>query len=318
MRPSVQTRGIDAAIARVAGDQYGVVTRGQLVELGLQPGAIKRRLRMGRLHPLSPGVYAVGHRVIPRQGQWLGAVLRCGPEAVLSHRSAAAHWGFRSYSGSYIDVISPRKTRSRGSIRRHWARLRSDEVTVHEGIPVTTTPRTILDLAPVSTSQEVESALRRCEYLRLYDSLSLWDLMERYPRHRGNPAIRIALARLAESSGETHSRLEERFLVFLDAHRLPRPNLNIWLEAGGHRYKVDCLWPAQRLIAELDSWEAHGTPSAFQSDRSRARRLEAAGYRVTHVTRHQLETESEELAMDLRTLLRANPPTATAPGRGLR
>ena len=77
----------------------------------------------------------------------MAAVLFCGPGAVLSHRSAAAHWGFRSYSGAYIDVTSPRKTRSRGSIRRHWARLRPDEVTVHAEIPVTTTPRAIFDLA---------------------------------------------------------------------------------------------------------------------------------------------------------------------------
>ncbi len=172
---------------------------------------------------------------------------------------------------------------------------------------MTTVPRTIFDLAPASTSQVVESCLRQCEFLRLYDSLSLWDLLERYPRHRGNRAIRTALSGLGESSGETHSRLEERFLVFLDAYRLPRPNLNVDLEVQGHRYKVDCLWPDQRLIVELDSWEAHGTRSAFQSDKSRDRRLLRAGYRTTRVTRHQLEHEATGLAADLRALLQPAP-----------
>ena len=304
MRHPEQTRGWDREIAALADDQYGVVARRQLEDLGMGWDAIIRRLRAGRLHRLHPGVYAVGHRVLPREGHWMAAVLLCGPGAVLSQRSAAAHWGFRSYSGSYIDVTSPRKTRPRGSIRRHWARLRPDEVTVHAEIPVTTTPRTILDLAPESTPQVIETALRQCEYLQLYDSLSLWDLMERYPRHRGNPAIRTALARLEESSGETESPLEDRFLPFLDAHRLPRPNLNAWLEVDGHRYRADCLWPEAKLIAELDGWEAHGTRSSFQSDKTRDRRLLRAGYRTTRVTRQMLEHESGELAADLRELLK--------------
>jgi hypothetical protein len=299
----MQTRGLGAAVARLAEVQHGVVERGQLLARGLSPEVIKRWIRKGRLHPIHAGVYAVGHKVLSRQGHWMAAVLACGPGAVLSHRSAAALWGIRNYSGATIHVASPSKTRSQGSIQRHFARLPADEVTSHDGIPVTTVPRTNLDLAAASDPHVVESCLRQCEFLRLYDSLSLWDLMERYPRHRGNRAARTALARLEEASGESHSRLEERFLVFLDAHGLPRPDLNVWLEAGDRRYKVDCLWRGTKQIAELDSWEAHGTRSAFQSDKSRDRRLEVAGYRTTRVTRHQLEHEAEELAADLRVLL---------------
>lgn len=297
-----QTRRSDAEIAALADRQHGVVGRAQLVDLGVGRRAIARRLRAGRLHQLHPGVYAVGHRVLSRRGRWMAAVLFCGPGAVLSHRSAAALWGFRNYSGA-IHVTSPCKSRSQGAIHRHWARLRPDEVTEHEGIPVTTVPRTNLDLAAESTPEAVESCLRQCEFLRLYDALSLWDLMERYPRRRGNPAIRAALARLGEAPGEVQEGLEERFLAFLDAHRLPRPHLNAWLEAQGHRYKVDCLWPEAMLIAELDSWEAHGTRSAFQTDKSRDRRLMLAGYRTTRVTHHMLDHEAEQLAADLRDLL---------------
>ena len=57
----------------------------------------------------------------------------------------------------------------------------------------------------------------------------------------------------AETSGSPRSALEERFLPFLDRHRLPRPHLNVWLDVGPERFQVDCLWPNQRLIAELDS-----------------------------------------------------------------
>ncbi len=236
----------------------------------------------------------------------MAAVLFCGSGAVLSHWSAAALWGFRSYRGGSIHVTSPNKTKSQGSIRRHAARLRPDEVTRHDGIPVTTVPRTNLDLAVLTDAHAVESCLRQCEYLRLYDSFSLWDLVERYPGHRGNVAARSALARLGETPGETEEGLEEQFLAFLDSHHLLRPELNAWLEAQGHRYKVDCLWRSQGLIAELDSWQAHGTRSSFQSDKTRDRHLLLAGYRTTRVTRQMLNHEAEALAADLKRLL-SNP-----------
>ena len=167
--------------------------------MGVSVREIERRLEVGRLHRLHRGVYAVGHKVLSREARWMAAVLVCGEGAVLSHRSAAALWGIRSYSGGPIHITSPSKTRSQDTIRRHCARLPADEVTKYEEIPVTTVPRTLFDLASEATPQSVESALRQCEYLRLYDPLSLWDLLERYPRHRGNRAVRAALASLGRN-----------------------------------------------------------------------------------------------------------------------
>lgn len=233
----------------------------------------------------------------------MAAVLACGEGAVLSHRPAAALWGIRNPSSRAIEVTTSSKSRSRSGIHRHFAALPADEVTTHLDIPVTTVPRTILDLAAVERPEAVESALRQAEYLRLHDRLSLWDLLERYPRRRGARAVRAALDRLRESSGRVETPLEERFLPFLDRHRLPRPQFNAWLEVGGKRYRVDCLWPAQRQIAELDGWEAHGTRSAFRDDRERDRRLGVAGYGITHLTWSQLDDEPEAIADDLHALL---------------
>lgn len=303
MDPLERTHGFGSAVARLAEAQHGVVSRGQLLGLGLSGDEVRGRLRRGWLHQLHRGVYAVGHRALTQRSWWMAAVLFCGPGAALSHWSAAALWGFRSHRGGPIHVTSPSKTKSQGAIRRHCAHLLPDEVTEHDGIPVTTVPRTNLDLAVKSTPQEVESCLRQCEYLRLYDSLSLWDLVERYPGHRGNRAARTALARLGESPGETEEGLEEQFAAFLDAHDLLRPGFNAWLEAQGHRYKVDCLWREQRLIAELDSWQAHGTRSAFRTDKTRDRHLLLAGYVTTRIAQHHLIHEPTELAADLRRLL---------------
>jgi very-short-patch-repair endonuclease len=233
----------------------------------------------------------------------MAAVLYGRTGTCLSHRSAAALWGIRRWSGGIIDVTVPRRCRRGGPVRRHFSLLPPEEITEREGIPVTTVPRTIFDMAGVSPPEAVESMLREAEYRRLYDRLSLHDLLERYPRRRGSRAIRAALARVAERPGRIRSPLEERFLPFLDSHRLPRPRLNAWLEVAGERWQVDCLWAEARQIVELDGWEAHGTRSAFRRDRTRDRRLRAAGYGVTRIAWGDLEDEPEEIAADLRASL---------------
>jgi len=237
----------------------------------------------------------------------MAAVLFCGPKAVLSHRSAAALWGIRDHSSRAIEVTASAKSRSRGGIQRHFALLPGDEVTVERGIPVTTVPRTLLDLAAVASVDAIENALRQSEYLRLHDRLSLPDLLERYPRRHGSKKIRECLAHRRQMPGRARSWLEERFLPFLRRERLPLPQLNAWLEAGGRRYQVDCLWQRQRVVVELDGFGAHGTRIAFREDRARDRRLRVAGYGVTRVAREQLEDEAGALAADLRALLAGEP-----------
>jgi very-short-patch-repair endonuclease len=300
-----QTRPLDARIADLAGRQYGVVSRGQLEGMGLGLDGIERRVRRGRLHRLHSGVYAVGHRTLPRRASWLAAVFASGESASLSHRSAAALWGIRPLGSGPIHVTTPRKWRSTASIRRHCSHLPIDEVTSVDGIPVTTVTRTILDFSGESPAHLTESALREAEYLRLHDSLSLHCLLDRYPGRRGVRAVRLGLARCAESPGRTRSRLEERFLSFLDRYRLPRPRLNVWIEAGGERHQVDCLWRRRNAIVELDGWQAHGTRKAFREDRARDRRLRAAGYSVIRIAWAQLDDEPETLAADLKKIITA-------------
>src|SRR6478752_4902102 len=77
----------------------------------------------GRLHRLCGGVYAVGHMTVSREGRWMAAVLAAGPEAVLSHWSAAALWRIRSHARSIIAITTPHKSRSWEGIRRHHKAL---------------------------------------------------------------------------------------------------------------------------------------------------------------------------------------------------
>lgn len=234
----------------------------------------------------------------------MAATLVCGRGAVLSHRTAAMLWGILGTSSRAIEVTTPVKSGSHGTIRRHRAVLPSDEIGVANRIPVTTVPRTIFDLASVLAIDTVERALRESERLRLYDSLSLEDLLGRYPGHRGNRAIRECVRRLRDiPPGVTRGDLEARFLTFLDCQGIPRPRLNAWIDLGTRRYQVDCLWSAQKVIVELDGYATHGTRHAFEGDRDRDRRLLAAGYRGPRVTWRHLEEIPDEIAADLRALL---------------
>jgi very-short-patch-repair endonuclease len=299
-----RTRGDDHSLSSLARRQYGVVGRRQLISSGWSEEEVDWRLRTGRLHRLHPGVYAVGHRVIPREGRWMAAVLVSGPEAVLSHWSAAALWMIRPNSRTRIDVTVPHRSRSSDRIRRHISQLPADERTVEEGIPVTTVPRTILDLAASESTDLVENLLRESEYLQLTDSLSVPDLLERYPGKRGTRKVHLALKRLEEEpEGRKRSPLEERFAPFLRRHSLPIPRFNDQIVMGANRYTVDCHWPEVREIVELDGWQGHSTKSAFREDRARDRRLHAAGYSVTHITWAQLDDEPEAIAADLRSVL---------------
>ncbi|HEY7213703.1 MAG TPA: type IV toxin-antitoxin system AbiEi family antitoxin domain-containing protein [Thermoanaerobaculia bacterium] len=294
---------IDGAVADLAAKQHGVVARRQLRELGISDDRIKGRLRRGQLHLLHRGVYAVGFRLSSREARWMAAVLACGPDAALSHRSAAQLWGLRGGFGGVIEVTRTKGWRPPAGALAHRLPLPSDERTMVEGIPVTTMPRTILDLAAVEPVRQVERALNEAEVQGLTDRLSIPDLLARYPRRRGSAALRALLADGAGSDGTTKSDLEERFVSLLDSHGLPRPRLNADVAVGGRFFSADCLWQGEGLIVELDGRAVHGTRKAFEADRERDRLLVAGGWRVIRVTWRQLRDQEAAVAADIRRAL---------------
>ena len=151
----------------------------------------------------------------------MAAVLAGGTGAVLSHRSAGALWGIHPTARRPEVVAAPGRHGGR-KVEVHHCALEPDERTVRDGIPVTTTARTLLDLAAVLTPNQVERALREAEARRLWDATSLAALLERHPRRRGTAMLRRMLAAGRAGEGITRSELEERFLALLDAAALPR------------------------------------------------------------------------------------------------
>jgi very-short-patch-repair endonuclease len=301
-----QPREIDAVIGRLADCQHAMVSRWQLLRLGIAGHAIEHRVERHRLFPCHAGVYSVGRSELSREGRLMAAVLAGGPGAVLSDRSAGGLWRIHRIAYPRIEVTVPRQRRSRDGIAFHTAQLPPDEVTTLDGIPVTTVPRTLFDLAAVLRPRQLERALNEAELLRLYDHLTLDHLLTRYPRRPGSKAIRAALHARRTGEKVTRSELELRFLEFLDQAGLPEPETNTIVEG----FEVDCVWRDQRVIVELDSRAFHLTRAAFEADRERDRVLQAAGWRPVRVTSAQLDLTPTRSAADLRRLLSAATLTA--------
>jgi very-short-patch-repair endonuclease len=293
------SRASDAAIAALAARQHGVVSRAQLLELGFTKHGIAHRIGAKRLHPVHRGVYAVGYCRLSREGEWLAAVLAGGQGAVLSHESAAALWELRPRTGRLIDVTTGPHGKRPG-IRFHRIPLEPTETTTRKGIPVTTPERTIIDIAATLTPNQLERAIRQAEYDHLTTLATLTSGLS--PR-RGAAKLRAAITRAESGKGISRSKLERKFLAFLRKHRLPVPDLNAGMRLDGRWIEADCMWREQRVIAELDSRAAHLNVHAFESDRYRDLRLQAAGWAVVRITWRLLTEEPDTLAAHLYALL---------------
>lgn len=270
-------------LAALAARQHGVVAKRQLLDAGLTLQMLRTRLERGRLVPLHRGVYAVGHRMLRREGHWLAAVLAAGPGAVLSHREAAALHGLRPADRPSVDVTVAAQRRVPGVQVHRVARLADDEITLVAGIPVTTIARTLVDLAGILATASLRRTLDEAVRSNRFDLRAIEQVMARTrQRHgRGTAAMRAALSDLeATRATVTRSVLEERFLALLDAHALPRPLTNAAIDG----IEVDALWPRERVVAELDGYAYHHTPTAFQRDRERTNDLTLAGFVVLRFT----------------------------------
>lgn len=298
-RPSRREQG--RALARLAYQQHGVVSWPQLRDLGLGREAIKTRLAEGRLHHVHEEVYAVGHGRLSLRGHWWAAGLAYGPGAVLSHRTAGVLWGIQRRGRGPVHVTAPagrQGIRRRRGIWIHRCKLTPEDLTTHDGFPVTTVARTLFDLGEVAPYETLKGAAEEADRLKL---LRLRELEAVCARGRGRRALKPMRRLLVELRlpEEGRSPLEIRFASFVGEHRLPSPVQNA--DVLGH--EVDALWPEAKLIVELDSWEHHGHRAAFERDRARDPKLLIAGYRTIRVTHRRLDREPKRLAEQIRRLL---------------
>jgi very-short-patch-repair endonuclease len=295
MRPQTTT----GLIGTLAAGSHGVVTRAELVRAGITLDEIKHRLRTGALLHEHRGVYRVGHRAPSVEARYLAAVRACGEGAHLSGRAAAHLYGLIKGAPPPPEVTTPRKRRVEGvAIRR--ARLDARDATAYRGIPTTTVPRTLTDLA---TDLPLDALARACHEAGVRFKTTPADVdavLRRRPRCPGAPMLRAVVHGDARV---TLSVLEKRFLELLQQARLPLPRTN--RRAGSHH--VDCRWPARRLTVELDSYRFHSSRHAWEQDRRREREARARGDEIRRYTWGDVFQEPDAMLAELRTLVARGP-----------
>jgi predicted transcriptional regulator of viral defense system/very-short-patch-repair endonuclease len=297
----------DQRLARLAERQHGLVSHRQLAAVGLSTKAVTRRVEKGRLLRIHRGVYAVGHAQQTSEARWMAAVMACGPGAVLSNLDAAALWKIYDGEGALVHVTRTTKTGQRlAGVRVHRARrLEPDDITVRNGIPVTTVARTLLDLTDVLGPDRILRAMREADYLRLLDLDALNAAVQRAHGRRRLKVLKQALAH--HRPGQiVRDELEHRFVELVRAAGLPAPDTNVKVQTRRRRYTVDCLWREQRVAVELDGRAAHARTLAFESDRRKDAALSAIGLHPLRFTWYRVTNEPDEVIAELEgTLLSA-------------
>jgi len=277
-----------AKVAAIAGRQHGRVTGAQLEAAGLRRGAVQHAVAIGRLHREHYGVYAVGHRAPSDHGRWMSAVLACGHDCALSHRSGARLLRIGRSEGPVPDVTCPGK-RARPGVCTHRGPLDGD-IMVRDGIPVTTVARTIVDLAHERDEDEVRRMVREAQYLRLFNLEAT-----RVAAARRSTTL---LTRLLEDMTITSSELDVAFVDLIK--RFPPPKAQKRLI--GHR--VDYVWERERVAVELDGYNAHVSLDAFQRDRSQGNALQLAGWLLLRFTWDDVHRRPRATLATLRNALR--------------
>jgi very-short-patch-repair endonuclease len=267
-----------------------------MLAAGISNGAIGRGVAAGRLQRLHPGVYAVGHTALPPLAAETAALLACGTHAVLSHHTAAGLWEIRPppQPGSevHVSVAGHNPGQLSGLRIRRTRSLTRAEIRKHQGLPLTSPARTLLDLAEDLSERELERALDEALVRRLLRERELERALGRANGRHGAPLLTAVLARRAGPT-LTRSQAEEKCLALIRDAQLPEPEVNVRV----HGYEVDFYWRQSGLVLEIDGYAFHGTRAAFERDRRKDAKLRAAGIAVLRATWRQLEDESHAVVV---------------------
>ena len=266
--------------------QHGVISRAQLLALGLSRHGIAHRVETGRLHPVFPGVYAVGRPEVSQRGCWMAAVLFCGEGAVLSHESAAALYCIRGRAQrAEIEVSVPagRNPRTEGiRIHRRTTRL---ETGWYDGIPVTSPLATLIDLAARLPKDDLEAAINEADKRDLIHVDALREALHDVEPRPGLRQLRQIIDR--RTFVYTDSKLERVFLPLALRAGLPQPETQRYVNS----YRVDFLWRLLKLLVETDGLRYHRTPLQQNRDLVRSQLHKADGWEVLRFSHAQIRYE---------------------------
>jgi very-short-patch-repair endonuclease len=302
--------GFHVSAWSLARSQHGIVTRAQLMTLGLSRRGIEHRIARGRLHVVGRGIYAVGRPELTPQGRWMAAVLACGGPGVaaLSHSSAAALFKIGTEQAAAIEVsrCSPDPIRTPGIRVHRRPALRDGWYGFYEGIPITSPVQTLIDLATRHGRVAMERAMNEADKLGLVRTDDLRTALDDHPGEPGVARLRLIIDRATFCF--TRSELERAFLPLLRQAGLPGPQTSVVV----NDYEVDFYLPDLGLVIETDGLTYHRTPAEQKKDRERDQAHTASGLTCLRFTHGQIKYDPDHVLRTLRATsawLRAPSPS---------
>ena len=278
------------AVDELARVQHGLITSEQAVQ-ALGRSRKNRWVAEGRLISVQPAVFRVAGSPSTWHQNLLAASL--ATDGIISHRSAAELWGVIQPSG-YIELSVPkavnRAVRPPAIVHR-IGDLRPGLAVERDGLRFTDAVRTVIDLGLVMPWWLVHRAIAKgisSKALTITEVRTLRDALGR-PGRNGTGIVRAILDGKLLYLGKEESELEKRFTALAKRHGVPPLTLQhqVW-EHGRFVARVDAALPEIKLAIEVDGFEHHSTPEAFQLDRSRQNHLVALGWTVLRFTWHDV------------------------------
>jgi hypothetical protein len=224
---------------------------------------------------------------LPAGGLFLSAAAAAaalGPSAVVSHETAALLHGLSLLGPppAALMITRPPGAGSRSGkpgVRIHCAALPAEHVGGRLGVPVTTVPRTVIDLARALDFRAgvvvADSALQQ----KLTSQKELRAVIAACPRWRG---VRTASQVVEFADGGAESPLESLARIVFRDGGLPPPELQVEIRDAEFIGRVDFLWRKFRTIAEVDGAAKYDDRNLAMRQLRRDKRLREAGYEVVH------------------------------------
>ncbi len=300
---------VDRQVAAMAEGQNGLITRSQALGLGASAGMIDHRLRTARWEPATGRVYRVAG--VPRSWQQslLVAVLDAGDPALATGRSAAALWRVPGFAMGVPEVLVPRPSDHRPPLgviceTRH---LEAHHRAVQQGVPVVTPARLMVELAATERQQRLERTIDSAIAAGILTPEGLAGAVAElcHRGRRGSGVLKALTLEILPGYVPPASELEARFRDLARTAGLA-DQMVLQANVGGEDWigRVDVLFPATKLVVELDSRRWHTSRMASEADRRRTNALELAGWRVLQITWRRLLDDPIGVVHELRTLLR--------------